>query len=74
MKYALGYASLNGFNIAVEVVTLLHLFKSTGDQHEDERRAGIALLAFGVGSCIGAFREGSFVIRWRSRRLPMWAT
>ena len=58
MKYTLAYALLNGVNIAVEVVTLLHLFKSTGDQHEDEQRAGIALLAFGVGSCIGAFLGG----------------
>ena len=58
MKYVLGYALLNGINIAIQAVTLLHLFKSTGDQHTDELHAGIALLAFGIGSCIGAFLGG----------------
>ena len=35
MKYALGYALLNGITIAVHTVTLFHLFESTGDQHTD---------------------------------------
>ena len=31
MKFALGYAFLEGINIAISIVTLLRLFKSTGD-------------------------------------------
>ena len=63
MKYALGYAFLDGINVAISIVTLLHLFKSTGDKHTDELYSGIALLAFGVGCCFGAFFGGKLCDR-----------
>lgn len=35
MKYALGYAFMDGINVAISVVTILHLYNQTGDQHTD---------------------------------------
>ena len=35
MKYALGYSCIDGINVAISVTTLLHLYKSTGDQKKD---------------------------------------
>ena len=58
MKCTLGYAILQGINVAITVVTLLRLFKSTGDEQKDEFYSGIALLAYGVGCFFGAYTGG----------------
>ena len=58
MKYAFGYALIDGINVAVSVTTLLHLYKSTGNQHTDELKAGIVLLAFGFGCMSGGYMGG----------------
>ena len=58
MRYMLGYTFLDGINVAVSILTILHLYKSTGDKHEDEILAGIALLAMGFGALIGGYLGG----------------
>ena len=58
MKYALGYSCIDGINVAISVTTLLHLYKSTGDQKKDELLAGIVLLAYGFGCMLGGYMGG----------------
>ena len=54
----LGYTFIDGINVAVSILTLLHLYKSTGDKKKDEILAGIALLAMGFGALIGGYLGG----------------
>ena len=35
MRYMLGYTFIDGINVAVSILTLLHLYKPTGDKHKD---------------------------------------
>ena len=58
MKHMLGYIFLDGINVAVSIVTLHHLYQSTGDQHKDELNAGIILICFGLGCVTGGYLGG----------------
>lgn len=58
MKSVLGYMLLDGLLLAISFVTILHLYKQSGNQHEDEIKAGIILICFGFGAMAGGFLGG----------------
>ena len=58
MRHMLGYTFIDGINVAVSILTILHLYQPTGERHTDEIRAGIALLAMGFGGLVGGYLGG----------------
>ena len=58
MKDSLGYIFLDGFNVSVSILTMLHLIKQTGNLEEDETASGEALIIYGIGCTLGGYIGG----------------